>query len=62
MVEIKVLRNVILSNIDLHDLPGFMVLLLEIAKIFQIRKFEKSDTDISDLIMERFSRDKCCQK
>ena len=37
----------------------------EVVKIFQIRKIQrldKSDTDISDLIMECFSRDKSCQK
>ena len=36
-----------------------------VAKIFQIRKiqrFDKFDTDISDLIIECFGRDESCQK
>ena len=45
------------------NLPGWMVLPPEVAKIFQIRKikrFAKSDTDISDLIIECFNRDENC--
>ena len=47
------------------NFPGSIVLLPEVTKTFQIRKiqrFDISDTDISDLIIECFSRDKCCQK
>ena len=58
-------KNLILSNIDyMINFPGCIVL-PGVTKIFQIRKiqkFDKSDTDISDLIIEFFSRDENCQK
>ena len=47
------------------NLPGYIILSLGVAKIFQIRKiqrFDRSDTDISDLIIECFDQDKSCQK
>ena len=63
------MRNVISTNIDIHDQPsrylGCIVLPTGVAKIFQIRKvqrFDKSDTDISDLVIECFDRDKSCKK
>ena len=46
------------------NFPGCMVLFPGVVKIFQIKKilrFDKSDTNISDLIMEFFSRDKSSQ-
>ena len=33
-----------------------------VDNIFQIQRFDKSDTDISDLIIECFDRDESCQK
>ena len=42
-----------------------MINFLGVAKIFQFRKiqrFNKSDTNISDLIVEWFGRDKSFQK
>ena len=47
------------------NLPGWIVLPPGVANIFQIKKiqiFDKSDTDISDLIIECFGRDKSYQK
>ena len=47
------------------NLPECIVLPPGVAKIFQIRKiqrFDKSDTDISDLIIECFGRDESYQK
>ena len=48
------------------NFPGCIILLPPgVTKIFQIRKiqrFDKSDTDISDLIIECFSRNKSSQK
>ena len=59
MIEIKVVRNFILKNIDLMiNFLGCIVLPPGVTKIFQIKKiqrFDKSDTDISDLIIECFS-------
>ena len=61
MIEIKVVRNVILNNIDVHDQPSRIHCSTpEVAKIFQIRIiqiFDQSDTDISDLIIKYFYRD-----
>ena len=66
MIEIKCVRNVILNNIDcIINLPGCIVLPPGVAKISRFEKiqwFDKSDTDISDLIIECFDRDKSCQK
>ena len=66
MIEMNDLGNVILKNIDDHDQPFRMQRSPpRIAKKFQIRKsqrFDKSDTDISDLIIECFNRDESCQK
>ena len=63
MIEIKVLRNVILNNIDPHDQlfrciapPNFFF------HIKKVHSFYKSDADISDLIIECFGRDKSSQK
>ena len=66
MIEIKVIRNVILNNINLDDK------LLRIHRSpprnhqnfpdSKIQWFDKSDTDILDLIIECFSQDKSCQK
>ena len=45
------------------NLPGSIVLPLGVAKIFQIRKiqrFDKSDTDILDLLTECFDWDEIC--
>ena len=56
MIKMKIVRNVILNNIDLNDQPSidqFIVLPPGVAKISQIQKiqrFDKSDTNISDLI------------
>jgi len=47
--------------ISMINLPGCIVLPSGVAKIFQIRKvqrFDKSDTDISNMVMECFGRDK----
>ena len=47
------------------NFPGCIVLHPGVTKIFQIKKiqrFDKSDTDISDLIVECFNQDKSCQK
>ena len=44
---------------------GCIVLRPGVAKKFQFKKiqrFEKFDTDISDLIIECFDRDESCQK
>ena len=68
MIKIKFVRNVTLNNIDLHDELSRMHGSLprrEPCSPFQIRKiqrFDKSDTDISDLIIECFNRDESCQK
>ena len=66
MIAMKVVRNVILNNIDLHDQTSRMHRSQPgVAKIFQIKniqRFNKSDTNILDLIIECFSRDKSCQK
>ena len=65
MIEMKVVRNVILNNIDLHDQPFRMHRSPPgVAKHFQIRKIKdlKNLTDISDLIMECFGQVKSCQK
>ena len=57
MIEMKVVRNLIL-NIELHDQPFSMHRSPPgVAKIFQIRKiqrYDKSDTDISDLFIRVF--------
>ena len=59
MIEIKVVQNVISNNIDLHNQLSRMYHSPPVVtKIFQIRKiqiFDKSDTDISDLIMVFYS-------
>ena len=39
MIEIKVVRNVILSNIDLHD-QGCIVLPQGVANIFKIQRLQ----------------------
>ena len=47
------------------NLPGCSVLPPGVTKIFQfqrIQRFDKSDTDISDLIIDCFSQEKSCQK
>ena len=47
------------------NFPGCIVLPTGVTKIVHIRKiqrFDKSDTDISDLIIECFSRAESCQK
>jgi len=47
------------------NLPGCMVLSPGVVKIFQIKKiqrFDKSNTDILDLIGDCFDSDKSCQK
>ena len=47
------------------NLPGCIVLPPGVDKNFQITKFKdltKSNTDISDLIIECFDRGKSCQK
>ena len=47
------------------NLPGCIVLPPGVAKLFQIRKIQrldKSDADISNLIIECFDRDEICQK
>ena len=47
------------------NLPGCIVLPLGVAKNVQIRKiqrFDKSDTDISELIVVCFHASKSCQK
>ena len=66
MIEIKVVRNVILNNMDFHDQPSRMHCPPPRSRHnFQIRKiqrFDKSDTDILDLIIECFDSDKSCQK
>ena len=56
MIRIKVVRNVILNNIDFYDQPSRMYVwrLPRIRQNFQIRKvqrFDKSDADISDLMI-----------
>ena len=60
MIEMKVVRNIIFNNIDLHDQPSRMHSSPPgVAKNFQIRKIQrldKSDTDISDWIIECFDR------
>ena len=62
IIEIKVVRNIILNNIDILYQPSRMYRSPpRIAKIFQIRKihrFDKSDTDISDLIIGVFIKKK----
>ena len=66
MIEIKVVRNVILNNFHLpYQLSRMHGSSPGVTNNFQIKKnqtFDKSDTDISDLIIESFSRDKSCQK
>ena len=66
MIELKVVRNYILNNIDLHDqLFKLFKIHPVVTKIFQIRKIQivdKSDRDTSDFIIECFSRDESCQK
>ena len=66
MIEIKIVKNVFLNNIDLHDRPSRMRRFSPgVTNIFQIRKiqiFDKSDTDISDFIIECFNQNKSCQK
>ena len=66
MIEIKVVRNFILNNIDTHDQPSRMHRSPPRSRQnFQIRKiqrYDKFDTDISDLMIECFDRDKSCQK
>ena len=47
------------------NFTGFIVLPPGVTKIFQIRKiqrYDKSDKDISDLIIECFDRYESCQK
>ena len=47
------------------NLPGCIVLPPGVAKIFQVRKilrYDQSDADILDLIIECFDRDESCQK
>ena len=47
------------------NLPGSIVLFSRVAKIFRFEKiirFDKSDTDISNLIIDCFNGDKSCQK
>ena len=47
------------------NLPEYFVLPPEVANITRfekIQKFDKSDSDISDLIIECFVRNKSCQK
>ena len=63
MVEMKVFRNVIL-NIDLHDQP-FMMHRSPLMSRQTFSRFENFKdltylTDISDLIIECFCRDKSC--
>ena len=67
MIKIKIGRNVILNNRKMINLSGSWVPILsaKVAKIVQIRKiqrFNKSDTDNSDLIIKCFEPDKSCQK
>ena len=65
MIEIKVVRNIIL-NINIYDQLSRMHRSPPRSRQnFQIRKmqrYDKSDTDISDLMIECFDRDKSCQK
>ena len=60
MIDIKVVRMVILNNIDFHDQHFKMHFSPpEVTKIFQIRKIQrsdKSDTDISDLNIDKSSQ------
>ena len=62
----KVVKIFILSNIDIHDQTSRMHRHPGVAKISRLEKFklgfDKSDTDILDLIIECFSRDKSCHK
>ena len=56
---IKVVRNIILNNIDINVQPSRMY--IGAAKKFPIRKiqrFHKSKADISDLIIVFWSREK----
>ena len=51
IIEIKVVGNVVLP-------PG----VTKISKFQRILRFDNSDKDISDLIIECFDPDKSCQK
>ena len=66
MIEIKVVRNVILNNIDLHDQPSRMHRSPPRSRQnfpdSKNSKIDKSETDISDLIIECFDQDKSYQK
>ena len=61
--KMKVVINDILINIDFHDQTSRMCSPPSSHKIFQIqiiKRFDKSDTDISDLIIESFDQDGSC--
>ena len=68
IIEIKVVRNVILNNIDFHDQPSRMHRSPSRSrqKISDSKKFKEKinliDKNISDLIIECFDRNKTCQK
>ena len=66
MIEIKVVRNIILNNIDTHNQSSRMHRSPPRSRQnfpdSKIQRFDKSDTDISDLIIECFDRDESCQK
>ena len=66
MIEIKVVRNFILNYINLHDEPSRMHRSLPRSRQnfpdLKNSKIDKSDTDISDLIIQCFDQDKSNQK
>ena len=66
MIEIKFVKNVILNNIDINDQPFRMHRSPPKSRQnFQIRKiprYDKSETDTSDLMIECFDRYSSYQK
>ena len=66
MIEIKVVRNVILNNIDILDQPFRIHCSPSRSRQnfpdTKNSKIAKSDTDISDLIIECFDQDESYQK
>ena len=62
----KVVRNLILNNIDNHNQSSRMHCPPSRSRQNvlnrKIQRYDKSDTDISDLMIECFDRDKSCQK
>ena len=68
IIEIKVIINVIVNNIDIHDQPSRMHRSPSRSrpKISDYKNFKDKinlfNKDISDLIIEYFGRNKSCQK